>query len=157
MGKSPKHPTPVPTHGSARTLWIKHGNRIKWIAAVVAATTSAIIGVAKSWEYVEPKLLAHRGYVREISDDSKKEYQSSEGQLLLKLNALLSAQKDSQIEQAEGKRDAAKEAKAKWTAEVSKTQDPVTRNLYDQHINELDATIDKLNRQIRQLNSTKDR
>ena len=60
--------------------------------------------------------------------------------------------RDLQTETAEGKRDAAKEAKSKWSLELEKATDPTTKDLIRGHMNDLDATIDRLNAQIRTLN-----
>lgn len=115
-----------------RTIALIKRNPWKVIAAVIAT----LGGLPAAWagaNLLEPVVPAHRGYVRTV------------------MEPVLSAVRDSQIEQAEGKRDAAKEAKTKWLLERSKTKDSTTIDMIDHHIGELDVTIDKLNAQIKTL------
>lgn len=139
-------------NGAIRQLkaWAK--KRIKtivWAVGIFTTLCGGIIAADKTWPIVEPKLPVGGEYVRQVA---QLEAQAVKNELLPVLQDMLKSQRDSQVETAEGKLDAAVQNKKKWNLELSKTQDPTTRDMIDKDISDLDRTIKKLNDQIDTLN-----
>jgi len=118
---------------------------IVWSAGVVTAIAGAIVGVAKSWEYIEPGMPAFRYYVRDRIDTSLSPFKTAQ-------QSQTSILRDLQIENTEGKRSNAANALANWKLERLKTQDPVTQGLIDRQIQEKDNELKKLDSQLKTLN-----
>lgn len=119
-----------------------------WIAGVVTALTGAVIGIAKSWEYIEPGIPALRYYVRDQINGSTNSFKIAQ-------QSQTSIFRDLQIENNEGKKAAAANALANWKLEKLKTNDSVTQNLIENQIREKEAEIEKLNSQLRTLDNLK--
>ena len=64
---------------------------------------------------------------------------------------------DVQIEIAEGKREQTKDSLAKWGVELARAANDQTKSLIQRQINELQATIDRLNSQITTLKQLRGR
>lgn len=115
------------------------------IAGVVGAFTGAIVGGAAAWTIVEPYMIAHRGYVRFVTMQFADKSDAAQNQSRRVI-------RDLQVEQADGKRDAAEEAIFKWGLELSKATDEQAKQLITARIRELQNTKQKLDNQIDTLN-----
>lgn len=134
-----------PVIDQLRDWAVQRIRKIAWAAGIVATISGGIVGYAKAWPEIEPWWWASRGFVYSQVDSARSQFKQAQ-------DSTAAILRDLQIEQAEGKRDAAKEAKAKWGVELNKTADPITREMIDRHINELEASVGKLDSQIRTLN-----
>lgn len=127
--------------------WNKQPPHIKklllWCSALTIIT-GAIVSTDKAAPIVEPYWFAHRLYVRNSVESVRSEFKATENGNTIIL-------RDVQIEQAEGKRDAVKNDLAKWAVELTKTQDPTTRQLIEKTISEQTATYERLQEQLRSL------
>lgn len=136
------------TKKSAKTgQWQQLSPKTRKIVTISSAVTvflGTIISINKAAPIMEPWAPAHRMYVRDYADGIKNELQTADtgNSYILR---------DLQIEQAEGKRDAAKNDITKWNLELAKTKDPSTRALIDKTIIDLNANYEKLQEQIRTL------
>lgn len=119
--------------------------KVTAVTGIVIGLTGSVGGIRATWPVLRLALPALVFYVDTTLEDARGEFKNTQ-------NTTLSVLRDMQIEQAEGKRDAAKEAKAKWSVELGKTKDSVSRDMIERHINDLDATAGKLDGQIKTLN-----
>lgn len=103
------------------------------MAAGVVAITGAIVGVAKAWPYVEPYLLAHRGYVIEHIGG----VQATTNELLIW-----------KFEDAKSRSKADMEG---WTIQMQKENDPQTRTLIQRRIEQLNVEQQQYDQRIRAL------
>jgi hypothetical protein len=72
-----------------------------------------------------------------------------------KLNPISRSVQDTQIEQAEGKRDATEERIFLWQDKLKETSDPERQRAYRERIHELEITKRKQEQQINTLNRAK--
>ena len=112
---------------------------VLWVAGAVVTITGAVVGFNNMVPIVEPYMPATHMYVRDLTD--------STSHIL----------RDIQVEQAQGKIDATNDAVVKWKLERSKTQDPVTQNMIDQHIHDLGNLSERLADQLKTLKEIKAR
>ena len=138
---------PLIIDGVSGTIWgTKLRKSITLVCGLIAAVTSAVVGVAKAAPIIEPYWFASHSFVREIAD-MKADKESS-----VKVERVLH---HIQIEQAEGKREAAEADLFKAGLEMKKAADDDTRQYIQQQINRLSATKERLNQQINTLSTIK--
>lgn len=130
--------------------WSTYRRKVITVCALITGVTGAIIGVAKAAPIIEPWWYASRAYVRDITDLTKKT--ADDG--IKKLEAI---SRDTQVELAEGKRDNVAGKIFEWTVEKNKTTDENLKIKFQEEINRLTATQEKLNQQINTLNAVKQR
>jgi hypothetical protein len=111
------------------------------VLAFVAAIGGAVAAVPK----IEPVFPAHRLYVRE-------EVRHVHDTIQMAQDASIRALRDVQVEQAEGKREAADDALATWQLKLSGTTDETAKQLIRERIRALENTQRKLDGQINTLN-----
>lgn len=128
--------------------WWQRLSNFGKVCGVVAAITSAIVGIAAAVPIVEPYMVAHRGFVRDsISFSAQANVLSqTESQRTIR---------DLQIEQAEGKREAVQDALLKWAVEANKTTDTQTKQLIAERLRELAISKRMLDSQIDTLNKVR--
>ena len=114
------------------------------IVSGIATVTAAIIGLHNVEPIIDPWMPATRGYVSETITGFKSLIASEQ----TTTNSIL---RDIQVEQAEGKLDATRDAIAKAQIEKAKTSDAGTLSILDQHLKNLIATQARLEEQLRSL------
>lgn len=118
------------------------------LVGIIGVTAGAIVSAAAAWPLIEPYLVAHRGYVRHVSDSVSNNSSAAQSESRKVI-------RDLQVEQAEGKRDQADEALFKWKVELNKAADDQTRQLIFERLRELENTKRKLGDQIETLNKAR--
>jgi hypothetical protein len=103
------------------------------LAGAVVAITGAIVGVAKAWPYVEPYLLAHRGYVLE-----------QVGGVTATTNELL-------IWKSEDSQERIKSEISGWAIQLQKESDPQQKHLIEQRLRELNDAAKRHQERINRL------
>lgn len=99
--------------------WWRHLSRVGKIAGMVGAITGAIVGVAAAWPIIHWVVPAHRGYVIE-----------QVGGVQATTNELL-------IWKFEDDKGRKRSEAANWNIQMQKEQDPQTRTLIQQRIEQL--------------------
>lgn len=136
MAKKPKREEPNGVKTGAK--------KAMWAASAVGVITAAVIGVNQAAPVIEPYWYASREYVR----DSIKEIKTIIASDQQETNRIL---RSMQVEQAEGKLEATRDSIAKWQIERSKTADPVSQGMIDQHIKTLQGSEGRLRDQLETL------
>ena len=101
--------------------WWRKFSHLGKFSSVVVAISGAIVGVAAAWPIVEWAIPAHRGYVLEHVGDVR----TTTNELLLW--------------KAEDTKNKIKSDREGWAIQIQKEQDPQTRNLIQNRIQQLDA------------------
>lgn len=129
---------------TARTVGMAKRNPWKFITGAVVF----LAGLPGAWagaNFLEPALPAHRGYVRDQTEEVKKEIKTTE-------DTTVGILRDLQIETAEGKRDNAANAIAKFQLDLDSEKAPQRKLEIGETLRGLQNTKDKLDAQIKTLN-----
>lgn len=119
------------------------------LVGMIGVTAGAIVSAAAAWPLIEPYLAAHRGYVRYVAGEVSNGASTAQSESRKVI-------RDLQVEQAEGKRDAAAGDLVKWEIELGKTSNDQTRALIEKQMRELTVTKHRLDSQIETLNKARD-
>jgi hypothetical protein len=112
-------------HRISRAWWV--------VIGAVTGMMGTAVGVAEGWPLVEPYLIAHRGYVI---------YQI--GEIRTPLNELTLWRLEDLRSRKEGEI-------ASWTIQLQKENDPSTRVLMEERVQQLQQEKDSINTRIRSL------
>lgn len=113
--------------------WLRHLSIAGKVGGAVGAIMGAVVGIAAAWPYIDPYLVAHRGYVINKVDTVQ-----------TPINELL-------IWKFEDAKNKAASEQADWSIKLPKESDPQTRVMIERRIDQLkveqrqiDDRIDKL-------------
>lgn len=109
-------------------------------ATVASVIGGAVVAIPPAWNVLGLPVLASQGYV-----------QVETGRLRVAFDGTRAVALDTQIELAEGKREATDETLFKWNIEVSKATDPQTQALIRMRMRELEAQKSKIESQLKTL------
>ena len=135
---------PIIQGGIVGTTWGTWRRKAVSIAGLIAAVTGAIVGIAKATPVVEPWWYASRGYVRDVGAENESRIKIAQSKIEKKLDHI-------QLEQAQGKAEAADNDLFKAGLEYKKAADDQTKEYIQQQINKLTATKERIKSQIETL------
>lgn len=113
--------------------WWRHLSAVTKLAAMLSAIAGAIVSVAAAWPLVEPYAPAHRGFVVEQVGDVR-----------TTTNELL-------IWKAEDTKNKIRSDSSGWNIQLQKEQDPTTRALIQQRIEQLNTEQEQVDQRIKKL------
>ena len=130
-----------------KTKWrrLPPWGKVTAATAVIIGLTGSATGMRAAMPLLKPVAPALIYYV----DDSVGEV---ERKLTVAQQSTNSILRDLQIEANEGKKSSVNNSLANWKLEKLKTNDPVTRGLIDQQIQQQENELEKLNSQLKTLN-----
>lgn len=117
-------------------------------ATIAGALGGAIVAVPPAWVMLGWAVPASQAYVQQ-------HVQAEIGKIKPVLDSTSKTTFDTQIELAEGKREASEESLSKWSIELTKATDPQTQGLIRMRIRELEETRRKLDMQLSGLYSSR--